>query len=48
MPTSLPSYELLGKFYLGREYDLRNKKRNDSADVLYDSKDLVTHGCASA
>ena len=37
-----PSYEVLGKFYLGREYDLDAKKLSD-IDVLYDSKDLVTH-----
>ena len=36
-------YEKLGAFYLGREYDLA-AKRADGALVLYDSKDLVTHG----
>ncbi len=39
----LPDYEKLGVFYLGREFDLATKKRNDSANILYDSKDLVTH-----
>ncbi len=36
-------YEKLGQFYLGREYDLETKKIEDEL-VLYDSKDLVTHG----
>ncbi len=34
-------YEKLGHFYLGREYDLAAKTR--SSDLLYESKDLVTH-----
>ncbi len=36
-------YEKLGAFYLGREYDLGNKALEEEL-VLYDSKDLVTHG----
>jgi len=36
-------YEKLGTFYLGREYDLKTKKVQDDL-ILYDSKDLVTHG----
>jgi DNA helicase HerA-like ATPase len=43
---SIPSsadFEKLGSFYLGREYDLETK-RADGGLVLYDSKDLVTHG----
>src|SRR5882757_4729817 len=36
-------YEQLGTFYLGRGYDLDAKKVNDDL-ILYDSKDLVTHG----
>ncbi len=36
-------YEKLGTFYLGREYDLGEKELQDDL-VLYDSKDLVTHG----
>jgi pyruvate/2-oxoglutarate dehydrogenase complex dihydrolipoamide acyltransferase (E2) component len=36
-------YETLGKFYLGRDYDLEDKKLEDEL-LLYDSKDLVTHG----
>jgi len=36
-------YEKLGTFYLGREYDLEAKQIKDDL-VLYDSKDLVTHG----
>src|SRR4030065_1794861 len=35
--------EKLGVFYLGRLYDLETGKRRDDP-VLYDSKDLVTHG----
>ena len=39
-------YEKLGSFYLGRAHDLKQKKLKDEL-VLYDSKDLVTHGvCA--
>lgn len=43
MIPSVSDYEKLGVFYLGREYD----PAGTSADgdlVLYDSKDLVTHG----
>ena len=36
-------YEKLGQFYLGREYDPATKKA-DGELVLYDSRDLVTHG----
>ena len=36
-------YEMLGKFYLGSTYDLAAKELQDYL-VLYDSKDLVTHG----
>ncbi|MCX6549912.1 MAG: ATP-binding protein [Acidobacteria bacterium] len=39
----MQDYEKLGVFYLGREFDLESGKRKDSL-VLYDSKDLVTHG----
>ncbi|NLO27733.1 MAG: ATP-binding protein [Actinobacteria bacterium] len=38
----MEDFEKLGQFYLGREYDLSTKKTGDP--VLYDSKDLVTHG----
>src|SRR4029078_6519984 len=38
----MQDFENLGVFYLGREYDLKNKKQKDAL-VLYDSKDLVTH-----
>jgi hypothetical protein len=38
----MQDFEKLGVFYLGREYDLKEKKLQ--ADLLlYDSKDLVTH-----
>ena len=43
MPISPDQYEKLGTFYLGREYDLDSKKVKDDL-ILYDSKDLVTHG----
>ncbi len=43
MPISPDQYEKLGSFYLGREYDLATKQIKDDL-VLYDSKDLVTHG----
>src|SRR5262245_5895037 len=38
----MQDFEKLGVFYLGREYDLKNKKGKEAL-VLYDSKDLVTH-----
>ncbi|MEO1857082.1 MAG: DUF87 domain-containing protein [Rubritalea sp.] len=37
------AFEKLGSFYLGREYDQSKKSLEDDI-VLYDSKDLVTHG----
>jgi len=40
--SSLPSYEILGKFYLGRNYDLAARELTE-INLLYDSKDLVTH-----
>ncbi len=39
---STPSYEKLGAFYLGREYDVAGAALTAN-DVLYDSKDLTTH-----
>jgi hypothetical protein len=39
----MQEFEKLGVFYLGKEYDLAAKKLQDSL-VLYDSRDLVTHG----
>ncbi len=38
----MEDFEKLGKFYLGREYDLANKKQKEAL-LLYDSKDLTTH-----
>ena len=38
----MEDFEKLGTFYLGREYDLAKKATADL--LLYDSKDLVTHG----
>ncbi|MAS96329.1 MAG: ATP-binding protein [Verrucomicrobiales bacterium] len=43
MDIKTEDYEKLGKFYIGREYDLGAKELEDEL-VLYDSKDLVTHG----
>ncbi|HVT44306.1 MAG TPA: DUF87 domain-containing protein [Thermoanaerobaculia bacterium] len=39
----MTDYEKLGAFYLGKEYDLAGGARRDEI-VLYDSKDLTTHG----
>ncbi len=39
----MQDYEKLGAFYLGREFDPATRKRQQNL-VLYDSKDLVTHG----
>ncbi|MGB6220843.1 helicase HerA domain-containing protein [Haloferula sp.] len=36
-------FEKLGSFYLGKAYDLETKQVQDDL-VMYDSKDLVTHG----
>lgn len=38
----MEDFEKLGTFYLGRPYDLNNKK-GQAGLFLYDSKDLVTH-----
>lgn len=38
----MEDYEKLGAFYLGRPYDLKEKRPKDGV-LLYDSKDLVTH-----
>ena len=38
----MEDFEKLGTFYLGREYDLGTKEAGNL--LLYDSKDLVTHG----
>lgn len=43
MSISSADYEKLGRFYLGREYDPESRQ-TDGGLVLYDSKDLVTHG----
>jgi len=39
----MQDFEKLGVFYLGRQFDLAEGRRRDEL-VLYDSKDLVTHG----
>ncbi|MCL5736311.1 MAG: ATP-binding protein [Actinobacteria bacterium] len=38
----MEDFEKLGVFYLGRQYDLSSNQR--AGLLLYDSKDLVTHG----
>ncbi len=38
----MANYEKLGAFYLGRPYDLAQRKLDDGL-LLYDSRDLVTH-----
>jgi hypothetical protein len=38
----MDDFEKLGVFYLGREFDLKEKKLLENL-LLYDSKDLVTH-----
>src|SRR5690349_24681169 len=38
----MQDFEKLGTFYLGRPFDLQQKKPKDGL-LLYDSKDLVTH-----
>src|SRR6186713_180906 len=43
MNINSADYEKLGAFYLGREYDIATKQMAESL-VMYDSKDLVTHG----
>ena len=43
MTITPDQYEKLGSFYLGRGYDIESKALQDDL-VMYDSKDLVTHG----
>ncbi|MDP4624472.1 MAG: DUF87 domain-containing protein [Akkermansiaceae bacterium] len=43
MSINAEDYEKLGQFYLGKEYDLEKKEVGEDL-VMYDSKDLVTHG----
>jgi len=43
MQIEKTDYEKLGQFYLGREYDLKKGELEEEL-VMYDSKDLVTHG----
>ena len=43
MEIETADYEKLGRFYLGRTYDLGEGALDDEL-LLYDSKDLVTHG----
>jgi len=39
----MPDFEKLGLFYLGRRYDMAKKKLLEDL-LMYDSRDLVTHG----
>lgn len=39
----MQDFEKLGIFYLGRQYDLANRKQTETP-ILYESRDLVTHG----
>ncbi|MCX6004996.1 MAG: ATP-binding protein [Chloroflexi bacterium] len=39
----MEDFEKLGVFYIGRNYDLASKSPKEGL-ILYDSKDLVTHG----
>lgn len=43
MTITPEQYEKLGAFYLGRGYDIGTKELKDDL-IMYDSKDLVTHG----
>lgn len=43
MSTTPSDYEKLGQFYLGRAFDAATNTVSDEP-LLYDSKDLVTHG----
>lgn len=43
MTITPDQYEKLGAFYLGRGYDLEKKELQEDL-IMYDSKDLVTHG----
>ncbi len=43
MSISPADYEKLGLFYLGRDYDAATKQTGGNL-LLYDSRDLVTHG----
>jgi len=43
MEITPDTYELPGAFYIGRGYDLESKSLENDL-ILYDSKDLVTHG----
>src|SRR5262245_54601105 len=42
MPDTIPAYEKLGAFYLGRPYD-PDRGETQPAPLLYDSRDLLTH-----
>ncbi len=43
MQINVEDYEKLGSFYMGREYEQKTRTMKDKL-VMYDSKDLVTHG----
>ena len=39
----MDEFEKLGEFYLGKVFDLKEKVLKEDK-ILYDSKDLTTHG----
>jgi hypothetical protein len=39
----MEDFEKLGQFYVGRQHDLLTGRMTENL-VMYDSKDLVTHG----
>ncbi len=43
MVNAVSDFERLGAFYLGRRYDVEERASSDEP-VLYDAKDLTTHG----
>lgn len=43
MTLTAEVYEKLGAFFMGREYDVETRAMTEGV-VMYDSKDLVTHG----
>ncbi len=40
---AMEDFEKLGQFYLGRQHDLSTGRLTENL-VMYDAKDLVTHG----
>src|SRR4029453_3195497 len=42
--NAMRDYEKLGVFYLGRRFDLATSRTIADEPILYDAKDLTTHG----